>query len=273
MNNIGFTLACFILCCLFCGKNTAQTPTASIATWKDNNQAAYTIIHDDYSDYVTGIFQYAYPNATQRGIKLCFGAITSVCNETTWANARTMITQGGHECVNHSHSHFCAVCSNANTCVSNYGCDGFTTYSVPDFTRELFQSDSLIFANTGIKPRFFIHPFDNYTTEQLGYLKTLGYLGTRGGLQLTYNNANYTDPYFLNYYVYGPNNQQTLAELNGAVDDAINGGGHSMREFHGINDGSWGQVPLDTYTSHLDFIKCNEKSMKPLPLTMPKRGF
>jgi peptidoglycan/xylan/chitin deacetylase (PgdA/CDA1 family) len=256
MNNIVQTLVCLLLCCFFCGKNTAQTPNASIATWKDNNKSAYTIVHDDYSNYVTGIYDYAYPNATQRGIKICFGAITSFCNETEWVKARTMITQGGHECVNHSHSHFCAVCSsNANTCVTNFGCDGFTTYSAPNFTNELQQSDSLIFANTGVKPRFFIHPYDNYTTEQMDYLKTLGYLGTRGGLQLTYNTPNYTDPYFMNYYVYGPFNQLTLAELNAALDETITARGHAVREFHGINDGSWGQVPLDTYISHLDYLK------------------
>ena len=81
-----------------------QTPIASFATWKDNKKAAYTIIHDDYSDYVTGIFQHAYPIATSRGIKICFGAITGFCNANEWANARAMIA-AGHECVNHSHNH------------------------------------------------------------------------------------------------------------------------------------------------------------------------
>jgi peptidoglycan/xylan/chitin deacetylase (PgdA/CDA1 family) len=255
MNNIGQTLACLFLCCFFYGKNSAQTPSSSIATWKDNNKAAYTIFHDDYSDYVTGIFQYAYPNATQRGIKICFGAITNSCGDEEWEHARTMITQGGHECVNHSHSHFCALCSNANTCVTNFGCGGLTTYSVPQFNFEIKQADSIIQANTGKKPRFFIHPYDNYTSEEIDYLKNLGYLGTRGGLQLTYNTPNYADPYFMNYYVYGPDNQLTLAELNAAIDETVAAGGHAMREFHGINDGSWGQIPLATYTSHLDYVK------------------
>ena len=80
-NKILKTASVFMLLVLTLFQNStlAQTPTASIATWKDDSKAAFTIIHDDYSDYVPGIFQYAHPMAKARGIKLCFGAITSAC--------------------------------------------------------------------------------------------------------------------------------------------------------------------------------------------------
>ena len=69
----------FLWTLLFTNSLNAQTPTAFITTWRDSSKAAFTIIHDDYSDYVPGIYQYARPLANARGIKLCFGAITSAC--------------------------------------------------------------------------------------------------------------------------------------------------------------------------------------------------
>ena len=84
MNKLNCTLTLFFLGICFLTPLSSQTPTASFATWKDNKRAAYSIIHDDYSDYVTGIFQYADPIATARGIKLCFGAITSACGPLEW---------------------------------------------------------------------------------------------------------------------------------------------------------------------------------------------
>ena len=51
MNKFNFTLAIFFLGIFIYIPLSSQTPTASFATWKDNKKAAYSIIHDDYSDY------------------------------------------------------------------------------------------------------------------------------------------------------------------------------------------------------------------------------
>ena len=232
----------FFLCAI--APLSSQTPTASFATWKDNKKAAYSIIHDDYSDYVTGIFQYADPIATSRGIKLCFGAITNFCGATEWANARTMIAHG-HECVNHSHNHLCGGSASE--------CSGLSTYNASQFPTELGLSSQLIETNTGVKPRFFIHPYDASSTAIINYLTGLGYLGTRSGNRSIVNDNTFTDFMHLNYFVYMPNSQILL--LNQAVDQAVTAGGYTIREFHGIEDGSWAAMTVANYTDHLNYVK------------------
>ncbi len=224
---------------------SSQTPTASFANWKDNKKAAYTIIHDDYSNYVTGIYQYADPIATARGIKLCFGAITSACGPTEWTKARTMISHG-HECVNHSHNHFCG--GSASQCSS------LTTYGTANFATELDLSTQLIETNTGVRPRFFIHPYDASSGTILNYLTSIGYLGSRAGSQLISNPSNFTNFMNLNYYVYD-GTATALASLNTAINSAITSGSYVIREFHGIADGSWAAMTVANYTSHLDYVK------------------
>ena len=232
----------FFLCAI--APLSSQTPTASFATWKDNKKAAYSIIHDDYSNYVTGIFQYADPIATSRSIKLCFGAITNFCGATEWANARTMIAHG-HECVNHSHNHLCGGSASE--------CSGLSTYNASQFPTELGLSSQLIETNTGVKPRFFIHPYDASSTAIINYLTGLGYLGTRSGNRSIVNDNTFTDFMYLNYFVYTPNSQISL--LNQAVDQAVAAGGYTIREFHGIEDGSWGAMTVANYTNHLNYVK------------------
>lgn len=225
---------------------SSQTPTASFSTWKDNKKAAYSIIHDDFSNYVTGIYQYADPIATARGIKLCFGAITNpiYCGEAEWTKARTMISHG-HECVNHSHNHFCGGTAGQ--------CSGLSTYGPAQFATELGQSSQIIEANTGIKPRFFIHPYDAASTDIINYLTGLGYLGTRAGAQESVNSSTFSDFMHLNFHVYSPSTP--ISSLNQAVDQAISSGGYAIREFHGVADGSWGAMTVANYTNHLDYVK------------------
>ncbi len=235
----------FLFICLYLSSPlSSQTPTASFSNWKDNKKAAYSIIHDDYSDYVTGIFQYADPIATARGIKLCFGAITNFCGATEWANARTMISHG-HECVNHSHNHLCGGTAGQ--------CSGLSTYGSAQYATELGTSTQIIEANTGIKPRFFIHPYDASSVGILTYLTGLGYLGTRAGTQEAVNSSSFSDFMHLNYFVYSPTS--AISSLNQAVDQAVASGGYAIREFHGVADGSWGAMTVVNYTGHLDYVK------------------
>ena len=246
MNKLNFTLTILFLGIYFCTPLSSQTPTASFATWKDNKKAAYSIIHDDYSDYVTGIFQYADPIATARGVKLCFGAITSACGPLEWANAKTMMSHG-HECINHSHNHLCG--GTAGQCL------GFSTYEPGNFATELDFSTQLIEINTGVRPRFFIHPYDAPSDAIINYLKNnLGYLGSRAGTQLAVNANTFTDFMRLNFYVYD-GTAQALTSLNTTVNTAISSGGYAVREFHGIDDGSWSAMTVANYTSHLNYVK------------------
>ncbi len=223
---------------------SSQTPSASFATWKDNKKAAYTIIHDDFSDYVTGIYDYADPIATARGIKLCFGAITNFCGSREWAKARTMLAHG-HECINHTHNHKCG--GNATEC------SGQETYNSADFATELDLSTQLIETNTGVRPRFFIHPYDVFSTDIITRLTNLGYVGTRGGNRSTLNPSTFTDFMHLNYHVFTPNSD--IATLNQVVDQAISSGRYAVREFHGVGDGSWSALSVADYTNHLNYVK------------------
>lgn len=228
--------------CFWVSPLSSQTPTASFATWKDNKKAAYTIIHDDYSVDVTSIYKYADPLATSRGIKICFGAITSQCGATEWSNARTMISHG-HECVNHSHNHLCGGTS----------CSGVGTYGPAQFATELGTSTQLIERNTGVRPRFFIHPYDEWTTEINNYLANLGYIGTRSGEFGVTNPDPFTDFMHVNFWAWS--SSSTTTDLKESVDLAIAEGGYSMYEFHGISDNSFGPIPLVTYTNHLNYVK------------------
>ena len=230
-----------------------QTPTASFANWKDNKKAAYTIIHDDFSEYMSGIYQYADPIATARGIKFCFGAITSPdqCTPVEWAKARTMIGHG-HECINHTHNHRCGGSASA--------CSGQQTYGPADFSTELGLSSQIIEApsGAGVKPLFFIHPYDAGSTAIDNYLTNIGYIGARGGTQATYNESNFTDFMHLNFYVYAPGTD--IATLDAAVRTTIDAGGYALREFHDVHDvtnnaPSWGSMKLADYTNHLDYVK------------------
>lgn len=219
--------------------------TASFAIWKDNKKAAYTIVHDDFGDWVVSIYDQAYPIATARGIKFSFGAITGNCGPTEWTKARTMIA-AGHECINHSHSHKCGGAAS--------DCTGSPTYGQADFATELDQSTQLIQTNTGVRPIFFIHPYDAHTTTVLNYLKNnLGYIGSRAGTG-SLNSSNFTN--FMNINFYGfDNSASAISSLKASVDDVIAAGGYLMREFHGINDPSYGAISIANYTSHLDYVK------------------
>jgi peptidoglycan/xylan/chitin deacetylase (PgdA/CDA1 family) len=225
--------------------NDAQTPTptAHFATWKDNRTAAYTIVHDDFGDVTTaGITQYADTAAHQRGIKFVFGAITSSCDSQDWVDSKRLITHG-HEIINHSHSHRCAV--NTGWCTDVYG--------PADYHLELDTSTAWIERGSGHRPRFFIHPYDLYTDSIINHLKFLKYLGARSGQYSQMNKPSFTDFFRLNFFVFDP--VSTLEQMNETVDAVISDGSYAVRELHGVEDWSWGKVTLADYTAHLDYIK------------------
>jgi peptidoglycan/xylan/chitin deacetylase (PgdA/CDA1 family) len=225
---------------------TLHSQTASFATWKDNKKAAYSIVHDDFSFLASGIYDHAYTLATPLGIKFSFGAVTKECGALEWTKAKTMMA-AGHECLNHSHSHKCGGLP--------ADCVGVPTYGVADFPVELDQSTQLIQTNTGVRPTFFVHPYDTYTPAILTYLQNnLGYIGTRGGVSGGINGSNFTDFMKIDYWGFD-NSTASIASLNTSVDDAIAQGGYLMREFHGIADPSYAAISVVDYTTHLNYVK------------------
>ncbi len=229
----------------FLSLTNLHSQTASFANWKDNKKAAYTIVHDDFGDYVTGIYDHAYPIATARGIAFSFGAITGSCGPAEWTKARTMMA-AGHECINHSHSHKCGGTAS--------NCAGSVRYGQADFGLELDGSTNLIQTNTGVRPLFFIHPYDSYTQTVLNYLKNnLGYIGSRAGTG-SLNTTNFTNFMNLNFYGFD-NSANAISSLKTSVDDVIAASGYLMRELHGIDDPSFGAITKANYTAHLDYVK------------------
>ena len=177
----------------------AQSPTGYIANWKNDVDASYTIIHDDYgAAVVDGIWQYADTIASNRGIKFVIGAIAQSCEEyrsiNGYSNAygyakNVMLAQHGHEIISHSHDHDCAV-GNAGWKADPDGgtrpCDDFSEYwgessSYANFNTQLVSAHNSIQSGTGFAPVYYIFPYDRFTYIANNKLKELGYLGSRTG--------------------------------------------------------------------------------------------
>lgn len=241
----------------------AQSPSTSITTWKNDAKGCYNIIHDDYGDWSTpGIQNYADSMHFNRGLKFTFGAITLSCEQNTgvYAIAKTMIKNHGHEIINHSHTHSCAV--------GNSKCGGTGTnyqWAVPGATDKLSvevdYSHNSITTNTGYTPRYFIFPYDQYNDNANNYLKSKGYIGSRSGKFDTADFANFAPdaegffrPTFITD-VKDVNGGTYAVNLNAWVDTAIVGGKHVSRELHNIGSSGWGSVTVADYRTHLNYVK------------------
>lgn len=217
------------------------------STWKDGMSSAYTIIFDDFCDDGTqGIQDYADTMAYNRDIPIGFGIITSVCDSQEWQRAREMLSNG-HEAVNHTHNHKCGIY--ASWCTDTWGPE--------DFSVEIDGSSQLIEDQLGVRPTFFIFPFDLATDTMLSYIDQIGYYGSRTGDKLMLNDAWFKDPFGLNYDVNFPeadkeeNQRWTLNEL---LDATVESGGYGIREVHGVDDQSWGVVSQPELAVHFNYI-------------------
>jgi hypothetical protein len=266
---------------LFAFQIYSQDLDVSIATWKNNALGAYNIIHDDYgSSAVDGIWQYADTIAFNRGITFTTGAISSACEEDRNVNGysnpydyakKVMIEQHGHELINHTHNHTCAL--SIGWCGGEGWADQDEDYSV-----ELEQSTLSIYENTGYQPRFFIYPYDQFSGSANEKLKELGYIGSRSGWNSNqaetepYHRGGYDtydlddffpdeDGFFRSAVVIGLNNSTGEAdELNENAQLAIDQGVWVNRELHNVGASGWGNVPLDDYRTHMDFLQEKMKS-------------
>jgi peptidoglycan/xylan/chitin deacetylase (PgdA/CDA1 family) len=220
----------------------------SIPTWKNGAKGAYAIIFDDFCDKGTwGIQDLADTIAHNRGVKIGFGVITSLCDEKEWQRAREMI-RNGHEVINHTHTHRCGVFKKG-------WCED--VWDEDDYPLEIDTSNALILENTGIDPVFFIFPYDLANNSQIAYLKSRNYIGARTGPRLSLNKADFSDPFKLAFDINFPTSEKfnQRFSLNEYISEAIATGGFALREVHGVDDNSWGVVHKDTLTEHFDLVK------------------
>jgi len=237
------------------------TPSASIATWKNDAAGTYNIIHDDFGDAgVDGIQNYADTIFANRGLKFTFGAITSSCEQRTgmYDIAKKMIARG-HEIINHSHTHSCAVANqNCGGTGVNYAWAEKGTY---DFADEIDLSTNSIKANTALTPRFFIYPYDQFNDTANIYLRKKGYIGSRTGDYNATEQNNFTSDEFgffqtaLMVDVITTNGETVAQNLNYWVDQAIANKTWVNRELHNVGSTGWGRVGLTDYRNHINYLK------------------
>ena len=225
-----------------------ENPRVSIAPWPGTAVAAYTLIADDFCGGLAGQ-NHADTIMANRGMGMAFGAMVASCDDAAWAQARGMISRG-HEIINHSWSHMCA------TTVER--CGSGPTYGPEAFAQEYGQSTQGIERNLGVRPTFFIFPYDESTDTARAYLKGLGYLGARAGTKMLLNDDVF-DPFLPNFDVNWPEGQKEGQQRGGFVSgltDALiaQGNGWGIREMHGVDDG-WGPVALDSMRAHADELK------------------
>ncbi|MBO7501273.1 MAG: polysaccharide deacetylase family protein [Fibrobacterales bacterium] len=230
------------------GSGDGANPSVAIAPWPGTAVAAYTLIADDFCGGLAGQ-AHADTMMANRGMGMAFGAMVASCSDGDWALARERIGRG-HEIINHSWSHMCA------TTVER--CGSGPTYGPELFEQEFGQSTQGIEQNAGVRPTFFIFPYDESTDTARAYLKGLGYLGARAGEKLKLN-GDVFDPFRPNFDVNWPEGQkegmQQWGFVTGLTDALIaQGHGWGIREIHGVNDG-WGPIALDSMRAHADELK------------------
>lgn len=236
---------------LLLAASTAFPQAVSVAKWKNDAAAAYTVTMDDFcADHITGIQNYADTMFYNRGMPMAFGALMGDCDEKDWGIAERMIGHG-HELMNHSWSHTCGQ-DGLDWCKPYWGEDKYAL--------EIDKSTQVAEDRLKIKIRFFIFPYDVWEPSKLVYLEKKGYLGARSGIKGALTPGDFRDGFNLNFDVNWPRSdanrwQQQKYTLNGYVDEAISKGGWAIRETHGVNDSSWGYLLPDELREHLDFAK------------------
>ena len=235
----------------------SQNPSSSICKWKNDAPAVYSWIHDDFGDgAVIGINNYADTIARNRNLKFTFGAITASCenNPTMWADAVSMISYG-HEIINHTHDHTCAIA--LSWCTTGLWAEPGTE----DFATQLDLSTNLINTKTSHYPRYFIYPYDQFNAAANNHLKGLGYIGSRTGTYNSQESASFApdqDGFFKTAFVVDVNSNGdpiSLANLNSYVDLAISNGTWVNREMHNVGSSGWGSITVANYRAHLNYVK------------------
>ncbi len=231
------------------GSDLGALTVESVASWKGNAKAAYTLIHDDVCDYnIDSLFTVADPELSQRGLRAAFGAIVQRCQERNlWSNLEQLRAHG-HEIINHSWDHK----------------DLVAEADVAPLDVQIDQANRVLNENlTNQQTSFFIFPYDSFDDAAVAHLGALGYLGARAGMRGV-NGAAFPDGLRVMFDVYGPAADKVSLYweqpdiLKYYVDQAIAQSGWAVREFHGVGDETFGPVPLADYRVHLDYVKAKQ---------------
>lgn len=281
-------LGCFLVLSVFSiGEIFSQNISAEITTWKNDAKGAYSIVHDDYGlSGADGIWQYADTIAYNRGIKFVFGAYTYLCEsrgvspngyDDLYDYAKTvMIDIHGHEIANHSYEHTSAVDLSWTPAGSGWGETPIDT----DMDKEIDQAHQSIIDGTGITPKYYVYPYDQFTNAANIRLEELGYIGSRTGwsggspddANDGYHVYNYENSDVSTFYpnergffrngveVFNDSDAQLswedqLEELNNEIDNVISNNLYANREFHNVGNSGWGHVKIDAYRGHMDYLQ------------------
>lgn len=232
----------------------SQIPSSYIATWKGDVTAAYTLTHDDFgANNVNGIEDYADTMAFNRGIRISFGPVIGQCDENDWAVCRRLVSHG-HRVMNHTWNHRCG---NPN---AEEWCTAFGVWDQPQYNTEIDEPTRIIEEKSGQYPYFFIFPFDQYTETAVNYLvDNKNYLGSRtGDYDTGPNPANMANPSRPAFWVTRP--EYNIADVIQSIHTTVQQGAWGVREFHGVQDGSWGSVTETHYRMVLDLLRQYVKS-------------
>ena len=269
-------LCIFITCSLiiftFCFK--PQVTTVSVAKWKNNAKAAYTIIHDDLCNVeCAGIYEYADTMALNRGLRFGAGAITKFCvdeGDYMWDHLKTLAAHG-HEIMCHSWDHGSPV-------DLGWQPESWSVDTDVVIAKEVIERNV-----PNAKVTYFIFPYDAYNDLRVNELKGNGYLGARVGKEMYENDrgvvtdlARY-DPFSCNFFdtyfskqeqdaidaepdpytisIYNDDNDDVEMQH---VDSAIASGGWSIQAMHSVANKEpwgWGHISVDKYRALLDYVK------------------
>ncbi|MCE2573126.1 chitinase N-terminal domain-containing protein [Motilimonas eburnea] len=220
--------------------------SAEVANWQNNATAAYTIQHDDLCAYITdGIIHHAIPELSARGLQGSVGVIAGNCANYHW-QAVEQFAAAGHEIYNHSWMHTNPV-------------DPAWSDEV-----EIRQAQQMLMEKVPTAVEFYAFPQDQASAESIAALKAdADFIGMRSVnyyLARGVNDADSFDPYFIKNDLFTNSGIWSVYEgsddiLRAYVDDAVMQGGWALRTFHGVEDTSWEQIPLQRYQGHLDYVK------------------
>jgi hypothetical protein len=222
-------------CFLFPIIHSYSQGTIQFARWKNDAKGAYSFDSDDYGrswygdiTFIAGIID------TMPGVRLTFATNGGVSTDVFWDHANNTLL--GNDFVNHTYNH-----------------------EPPDntpatFSLEVDSGQSIIEKNIPWqKCLFLVFPGGGKYDVPImnNYIKTRRYIGTNGGSTnpAPYNISN-TFSMGMNYY-----NNNTVAEFNAMVNNAINTGGWSLAASHQIGGvgGGWGPMAADTFINHMKY--------------------
>ena len=226
-----------------------------IATWRDDAESAYSMIHDDMcGPALRGIDQNAVPALAARGLSAGLGPIVDECDKADMWDIVADAEAKGNEIVSHSYTH--------------------PEISVENASKEVVDAKAAFEEHTTQPVTFYIFPYDFWTAETLQAVEDAGHIGARAGNRD--DNDGFDNPpinaaepgvdmeiefdawprTYSKYALFASNDI-----LNVHVHNAIESGGWALREFHSVIDNGsnpegqgFGPIELQDYEAHLDFL-------------------